>query len=281
LKYSDIITTLGDIERLYDAFIFDIWGVIYDGETPYEGSVEVVNKIINQSKPLFFLSNTPRPSEITKIKLSQFGINMDKAQVYTSGDSVREQLISWNDNIFKNLGKNLYHLGAERNEDILRDLDVKPVAQIEEADFVLLTIYLDEDEDLTKYNDILNKAFNLKLPVICANPDVTVAQGSKIRYTAGFFAKKYEELGGVVHYYGKPDNKVFDKVLSSLSELGITDKNKILMVGDTMETDIKGASMMGIKTLLLLTGNGVKIANNMEVLKNYPFGPSFIMNKLK
>ena len=182
MKNTIQITTLDDILEKYDAFIIDIWGVIYDGVDPYPGSIEAINKLIAHNKSVTFLSNTPRPSDITNKKLSQWGINMDKASVYTSGDAVREQLQIWEDPIFRNLGKKFYHLGEERNKDILSGLNVSSVKTIEEADFILLTIYLDEGEDMEQYDPIFRKAKELNLPAICANPDIKVTNGDSIRY---------------------------------------------------------------------------------------------------
>ncbi len=275
MKNDNKITPFESVISQYDALLVDIWGVIYDGQDPYEGAIEAIKRIADD-KPIIFLSNTPRPAEIPRKKFTEWGVDTEKIKIYTSGDAVREQLKLWDDSVFSKLGKKLYHLGEEINKDILSELNVISVQEIEEANFVLLTIYMDEGEDLNQYNNILKKAKDLNLPVICANPDIEVSHGDKRRYCAGTFAKKYEDLGGIVHYYGKPDNKVFYKSLELFSTIGIYDKSKILMIGDTMETDIKGACSVGLDSLLVLTGNGAPISKNMTLLNNYSFKPTWI-----
>ncbi len=272
MKNSKQITSLKGIKNQYDAFIVDIWGVVYDGVNAYENVVDSLNEIINSEKPLLFLSNAPRPSNVTREKLIELGINMDRAKIYTSGDLCIEGLKSWDDEVFRNLGKKFYHLGEIRNKDILAGLNLVSEGNIETADFILLSIYVDEDEDLNQYDDLLAKAFSLKLPVVCPNPDKSVAHGDKRRYCAGYFAKKYQDLGGVVHYYGKPDRKIFDKAISILN----INRDRILMIGDTMETDILGASDAGIDSLLVLTGNGGGIAANFDLLEEYSYNPTWI-----
>lgn len=281
MKNTNKITKLDDILDKYDAFIIDIWGVIYNGEDLYKGSIEAINKLIDNNKSVTFLSNTPRPSEIINKRLSELGINMKKAEVYTSGDAVREQLQTWEDQVFSKLENKFYHLGEEKNKDILSGLNVSTVNTIEEANFILLTIYLDEGEDLEQYDHIFKKAKNLNLPIICANPDIKVSnRDGSIRYCAGSFGKRYQNLGGTVYYYGKPDNKIFEKILAKIGSIGIKDKNRILMVGDTMETDIEGAGLSGIDSLLVLSGNGKEIANNIDLLDEYKFKPTWILSKL-
>jgi HAD superfamily hydrolase (TIGR01459 family) len=280
MKYSDKMTGLKEIQHQYDAFIVDIWGVVYDGINAYKGVIDSLNSIINSDKPLLFLSNVPRPSDVTKQKLIELGLNMNKAKIYSSGDLCIEQLKIWNHKDLINLGKKFYHLGEARNKDILSGLDLSSEDDIKDVDFILLTVYVDEDENLNQYDELLAEAHSLKLPIICANPDISVLHGNKKRYCAGYFAKKYQELGGVVYYYGKPDNKIFNKAFSILANNRDLDKKKILMIGDTMETDIFGANNSGIDSLLVLTGNGKDIAENFDLLDGYDYKPSWIANSV-
>lgn len=253
-----------DIIKAYDAIIFDIWGVIYDGVEPYEGAVEIINDILNSAKKVVFLSNNPRPYSFNLNNFRKWGIEVEKAIIYTSGDAVREQLVNWNDPALKNIGRKIYHLGAERNADILSGLEVQVTESLEEADFLLLTAYCDEDEDFNRYDNLFKRALDLKIPAICANPDIYAQQGGLLRKCAGAFGKKFEDMGGIVYYYGKPDERVFNKVIDTYFQN--IPKNKILMVGDTLETDVLGASRVGIDSVLLLTGNG-RIFNNDSLIK--------------
>jgi HAD superfamily hydrolase (TIGR01459 family) len=155
--------------------------------------------------------------------------------------------------------KKLYYLGAKRNTDILAGLTVSTTENLDGADFVLLTAYMDEGEDLHQYDDFLKKAQSLKLPFICANPDKEISNGPKLRYCAGVIAEKYEKLGGTVYYYGKPHPAIYETAQQILKEQGIIDKSKLLMIGDTLETDILGARNVGIDSALVLEGNTARL----------------------
>ena len=87
-------------------------------------------------------------------------------------------------------------------------------------------------------------------------------------------------MGGEVHYYGKPDSKVFEKVLKQINSIGTKDRNKVLMIGDTMETDIEGAGLLEIDSLLVLSGNGKDIASDISLLNKYKFKPTWILPNL-
>ena len=57
-------------------------------------------------------------------------------------------------------------------------------------------------------------------------------------------------------HFGKPDSQMFMYAYEGLvDELGEINKNDILMVGDTLETDILGGNKFGVKTMLVLSGN--------------------------
>lgn len=243
----------------YQGFLFDIWGVIHDGHHPYPGVVSLINDLIAENKQVIFLSNAPRPGHVLIQKLIDYGINIHRDNILSSGDVLRDQLKHFNDPVFTNLGKRFYHLGAERNHDILDGLDVLVTENLEEAHFVLLTAYIDEEEDLNQHDAFLKKALDLNLPLICANPDKDVVNGHKIRYCAGFLAEKYEKMGGKVHHYGKPHPAIFVNAIQLLKDRGVGERNKILMIGDTLETDILGAKNAGIDSALVLAGNAERL----------------------
>ena len=53
----------------------------------------------------------------------------------------------------------------------------------------------------------------------------------------------------------KPDSQIFMYAFDELNRFGHFQKNEILMVGDTLHTDILGGNKFGVKTTLVLTGN--------------------------
>ena len=176
-------------------------------------------------------------------------------QVLTSGDVVREQFILSNDPIFRHLGKCFYHLDSAKNKDLLAGLKTEETQNLEEAKFVLLSAFMDASENLRQYDNYLNQALKLQLPIICVNPDKIAVEGDSIRYCSGTLAEQYEQMGGTVYYYGKPYANVFDVVFSRVKAKGVLDKKRMLMIGDTLETDILGANRAGIDSALVQTGN--------------------------
>jgi ribonucleotide monophosphatase NagD (HAD superfamily) len=87
--------------------------------------------------------------------------------------------------------------------------------------------------------------------MICANPDLVVHRLGKVEICAGSIAERYEELGGSVRWHGKPHKSIY---LSGLRLMGGIDKERVLAVGDSFRTDIRGANGAGLDSLFVIEG---------------------------
>lgn len=250
--HPTLIKVLQNVTEDYDGFIIDLWGVIHDGIFAYPGAVECINHLISSNKIVMFMSNVPRPRDVVLDKLLSLNIKATPEMIITSGDIVRRIFDNQNNSSCR---IKYYHLGSKRNTDILSGITVNLVEDIIEADTLLLTAYIDQDEDLAQHDTLLKKAATLKIPAICANPDKVVINGNKERYCAGVLAEKYELLGGKVYYYGKPHIDIYNVALQYFQDKGISNRERIVMIGDTLETDIQGAFNANIDSILVLTGN--------------------------
>src|SRR5262245_39361616 len=108
----------------------------------------------------------------------------------------------------------------------------------------------------------MNRALNMlrrhNVPVVIANADPTypvnpsdiaVAVGSLGNLLEGLLHKRFIRFGkpdAIMFYYA------FERALIKNPQLRRQD---ILMVGDTLETDILGGNKFGIDTALVLSGN--------------------------
>lgn len=253
------ITGIHEILDLYQGFIVDLWGVVHDGFNPYPGAVECLNHMIHNNKTLLFVSNAPRPSNLLIQKLQEFGINATVDMIYSSGDLTRYQLTLFEDPFFKGLGRVFYQLGAECNTDLLAGLSLDVTSNLENADIMIITSFMDEGDDLNQYDTLLEKALHLGIPAICPNPDTVLITAGKYRYCAGFIAEKFEAMGGRVRYYGKPHAMIYEKSFEKFKAKGIQNKKRILAIGDTFETDILGGENFGCDTALVTTGNVARL----------------------
>lgn len=246
-------TSLSQLAHQYDVFIFDLSGTLYEGKIDLSVSQKTLQELKKQNKKIVFLSNMPRPGQLAHDRLVSKGFDLNGIITLTSGDHFLE---SWRS--LRNVDgttPTFFQIGADKNTDLLKEQADMPMADLNTADFIILTAFCDihETEYYEKTIDQLRKAFERKLTVLCTNPDMTVAM-PKDRKTAGHFAKIYEDWGGKVIYYGKPHLHTYEWLFAKLAHQGFTDKSRMLMIGDNLNTDIYGGINAGIHTLLVLTG---------------------------
>ena len=243
---------ISEISDKFDVYFIDLWGVIHNGVQCYPEALKVLEKLKEQNKKIVLISNAPRPAAVVKVFLETIGL---KSSCYdflvTSGDITREY-ISLNSS-----KKNFYHLGPTRDIDLFKDLNVSLTSKEECEEIICTGLVSDEEEKLQDYKTLLDFFLNKKIPLICANPDEVVARGEKIVFCAGALANQYKQEGGVVRYFGKPYSEIYSFALKKIrAHKDFKDKKEIntLVIGDNIKTDIKGANLSNLDSVLILNG---------------------------
>jgi HAD superfamily hydrolase (TIGR01459 family) len=244
-----IIPGLGPLAARYDGFLLDLWGVVHNGHEPYRHAVDCMRRLRGGGGRVLLLSNAPRRAEAVQRLLDRIGVPCDAYDdILTSGELTRRALADARDGM---AGTNYLRLGPERDWELLEGLDFTPVPDLAQADFVLCTgLYDDETETVDDYAGLLAAAAERRLPMLCANPDLTVMRGSKSVLCAGAIAAAYEACGGKVRYHGKPHAGAYAACFDLLQ----IPASRLLAVGDSLRTDIAGAQGAGIASVLVAGG---------------------------
>ncbi len=239
------IAGLGAIVDRYRGFICDLWGVIHNGVAPYPGAIDALMLAADRNLPLIFVSNAPRPPDAVAAQLARLGIDPHLyAGIVTSGQATQMAI---RDGRF---GKRFWHLGPERDRGLFDNTGIQ-TAELDQADAIACTGLFDDDVETPQdYVARLESARAHNLPFICANPDLEVIRGSKPIPCAGALARLYESMGGQVHYFGKPHVQVFEIALAQLN----LDREQVLVIGDGLRTDIRGAANASIDSWLIAGG---------------------------
>jgi len=236
----------------YDGFILDLWGVVHDGTVPFPGVLDCMERLIGAGKRLVLLSNAPRRSDDVVRRIARIGVPGRLYHgVMSSGEEAWQHLKHRDEPFYAALGRRCLHIGSERDLEMREGLDLAFVMTPAGADFLLNTGPAEWDDTIEGYAPVLNAARAGGLPMVCANPDLVVIHGGKPALCAGALAEEYERLGGQVRWHGKPYPSVYD---SCLVLLGISDRRRILAIGDSLRTDIAGAAGAGIDSLLIAGG---------------------------
>ena len=247
------IKSLSTISKNYDAFLIDAWGVLHDGGFVLPNALECLTSLMRDSKKVIILSNAARRTNEFNQELLKLGIDANCYDFSLSSGELVWQNLKHNDSekSYKNLGNRCFYLGPKRSAGLLNDLNLEIVSNIDNAHFILNTGTEGNRDDALQYKPLLLNAFEKLLTMICANPDLVAIRKGIRSISAGAIAKLYEELGGVVEYTGKPYSQIYDICHKKLNHIP---KSRILMVGDGLQTDIKGANNFGIDSLFIKAG---------------------------
>jgi ribonucleotide monophosphatase NagD (HAD superfamily) len=92
--------------------------------------------------------------------------------------------------------------------------------------------------------------------MICANPDVVVERGEHLVYCAGAIADLYVAAGGEAIYAGKPYRPIYEQAMAVAQQVRgrSVAPARVLAIGDSMRTDVKGAAVFGIDCLFITAG---------------------------
>jgi HAD superfamily hydrolase (TIGR01459 family) len=245
------LSAFAGIADRYDGFIFDVWGTLYDGGNAFPGALETVKALAERDKKILVLSNSPRIPVIVGERLKAIGFELGWfTEIVTSGGMVADIVGGRRDAASAALGERVLWLGQQRFPDTVPAGSFTVVQDAGEADWVLNAGPEISETRLEDFETVLSASAERGLPMVCANPDKSVLQSGARLLCAGAMAERYEEMGGPVRYFGKPYPEIFTRCLD---RIGLP-ADRVLVVGDNLETDILGANRTGIDSLLLGCG---------------------------
>ena len=268
-----ILSSISALVSTSEAWIVDIWGVMHNGARAHPSAVQACIRFRAAGGTVVLLSNAPRPFSAVVPHMTSLGVD---PQGYdggvTSGDATRDLITGWR-------GRRILHIGPERDKGLFDGFDVR-LSPPEEADAVVCSgLYDDTKETPADYAELLTSLAARGLPMICANPDIVVERGDKLIYCAGALAADYEARGGKAIYAGKPHAPIYQRTLNEIARLKgrPVAREKILCIGDGVETDLKGAHGAGLRSVFIASPifapDGLDAAVLEKLFAATPFAP--------
>jgi HAD superfamily hydrolase (TIGR01459 family) len=181
-----------------------------------------------------------------------FGVPGDAYDaVMTAGEALRLEIDEASDPWYAALGDRFHHIGTERDANLLEGLRFRRASALDQADFVLCCGIRDGDDTLASFAAETQACLDHRLPMASANPDRFVLRGPVRQICAGAIALDYAARGGDMRQEGKPYPAVYRR---SLALMGGIAPDRVLAVGDGIETDILGAHNAGIDAVWITGG---------------------------
>jgi glycerol-1-phosphatase len=225
----------------FDAFLFDLDGVIYKGDEPVPHAAEAVRALGEAGKRTAFLTNnaTVRPEDVAD-RLGGMGILVEPQQVVTSAlataDHLRDKGI-----------RSAYVVGEAALIDAVASAGVTVAGGV---DLHIEAVVVGLDRDVT-YAKLRDAALQIQggAMFIAANIDPSLPMPKGAWPGSGALVGAIAAASGAVpEVVGKPNPPLFRSALERAGG-GVP-----LMIGDRLDTDIAGALALGWDAALVLTG---------------------------
>lgn len=267
----------------YDNFCIDLDGVMWNGNSSIPGSIEAINYLRSKNKNIFFVTNNAALTrEELGLKFNELGFTADTDNLYTTGYAIKIYLKRH----FPD-AKKLVAIGMPGLLTYLRELGyeiIYPPDLNKSINNLQDCIEFDVEPDVGIVVVAYDVNFDYFSALYCCaciqngaelvglNLDRFFIYGSSLIPASGCVAKFIETATKKVpQIVGKPMPFMIDIIVE---EHGL-DRNKMVMIGDSMESDIMLGINSGIDTILVLSG-----VTAQSDLERYTFRPTLIMESL-
>ncbi len=229
------------------AILFDLDGVLYEGDKPVDGAADTINWFNKNNIPHLFLTNTTSKSRLELVtKLAGFGIKAKKEDFLTPCVAARQWLQSNNLN-------NIALFVPETTKEEFSGFNLITGHEDNTHNKVDAVVIGDLGEQWT-FN-LMNQVFRL----LIYNPEAKLIALGMTRYwqtasglqlDVGPMIKAFEyatEMNAVVT--GKPALEFFQAAVRLLGK-----QDDIVMIGDDIRGDIEASQQAGLKAIQVRTG---------------------------
>lgn len=263
LEEAQKLKTLDEMK----GWLIDIDGTLSIGDVLISGSAELVQKLRTQRRHFRFVSNTTVNSrrQIAE-KMCRLGINVKTNEIFTASSAAAELLRSFD-------GIKCYFVVAE---DLFEEFDGIEISDIN-PDYVVIG-----DIGAKMNFEMMNKVFQLVMggaELIALQKNRFFRSSRGLQIDAGAFVAALEYASDKqARIIGKPSRQFFNLAVHDIRiEAGERWLSaEFAMVGDDIESDIKGAMDAGLTGILVKTGK-----YNDSYSEHFGIAPDFIFDSIK
>lgn len=287
IKMIKPVVNISKVIEPFEAVVVGLFGVLYDGKNFRSEAIEALKSLKRSGRKIVLLSNTSlRVQQVVRLLNDNKVPVMVFDAIVTAGELLHYKLKSKTD-MFKGLGLTYVNIGGAQGLGVFSGLDYLPVDDLGRADFMFIGSCKTPTDLVENYLPVLEHAASLNMPLVCAGNDTSSYMNGEISLAPGAVAEQYAVLGGRIITVGKPDVRVMEYALECLEGI---DRSNVLLVGDNLATDIKGANLSQISSALTtkavhvnFLGEGYipDVAKTRELATNFDAFPDFIISNLR
>lgn len=227
----------------YDLAMLDLDGVVYVGGDAVPGAaVRIAAARAAGMRLAFITNNASRPPGEVAAHLTELGVPAAADDVVTSAQAACRLVLDR-----CGVGARVALLGGPGLEVALHEAGLVPVGVDDPTARALVSGYGPD----VLWRDVMRAAVRIRAGLwwVASNTDYTIPTDYGVAPGHGMQVQSLTAFSGVRPVVaGKPSRPLLDETIRRAGG------NRPLMIGDRLDTDIEGASTVGIDSLLVLTG---------------------------
>ncbi|HZR17655.1 MAG TPA: HAD-IIA family hydrolase [Verrucomicrobiae bacterium] len=248
-------------------YLIDMDGVIYRENHLVPGARDFVEALVGSGAPFVFLTNNSSPTpEDLSVRLGHMGVpGFSPRHFYTSALNTADFLSETHPVC------TVFVIGEG---GLLTALHERRIANDAiQPSYVVVGEGAVSMEKLAKAHSCIEKGARL----LATNPDNWCpVSANDTRPGAGSTAAFLEaSTGRRAYYLGKPNGYMFHRARRKLAEMVGGMPDQIVVIGDTMETDIRGAVEAGLQAYLVLSGS-----TSVDQVADYVYQPTRVLGSV-
>nr|WP_240989370.1 HAD-IIA family hydrolase [Salipiger mangrovisoli] len=271
-----VAESLAEIAAPFDLVLLDAYGVLNVGESPIPGAAAAIAELRAAGKAVAVVSNSAAyPKRVMMQRYARLGFDFAPEEVVTSREALLAHLadaarLRWG-----------AMLNPENGREEFEDIDMAFLgddpADYEAAEGILL---IGSDGWTEARQRRLEAALRARpRPVIVGNPDIVAPRESGLSREPGYFAHRLADATGVVPVFlGKPFADIYALTLAQLAPRLAPER--VLMVGDTLHTDILGGRHMGFASALVTEHGALVGLDPAQAIARSGIVPDFVLRSI-
>ena len=241
---------LEEIMGWYDVFCFDGFGTLYNrGDFLYEGALEWYRKLRAAGKQLRLITNAASNVDSALAEdAAKRGFDFTAAETISSGSLLQKLLEKLRRNSPAKAFSQAYYLGRPSGVNVLHACGIEAVENPREP-IVAISSNVATEETFVHALEILKRP-GANLFVLNSDAWAPNIDGTRSPVSGALSEQLRLAAGPATYYLGKPFPEIFNRIKESVPA-----NSRILMIGDTLGTDVMGAAFAGIDSALVVGRN--------------------------
>lgn len=247
-------------------WLFDMDGTIYEEERVFDGTLDLLRKIVNRGGHYVFITNNSSKSVVDYVeKVTRLGIKANYENFYTSAQATIHYLKA------KYPSATVYCQGTKSLVKELREADINVTEKVAPVDVVL--VGFDMELTTAKVRNTCEILSTQDVVYIATNPDWACPASFGFIPDCGSICEMIKHATGKWPIFiGKPEATMVRFVMDKYG----VNKEETVVVGDRLYTDIATGLNAEVSAVCVLTGEATK-----EEIINGDIKPTFTFSSVR